>query len=195
MKTLIVHPEDPSTSFLSQIYAPLPNTTVVQSGVTKSELRSLLESHDRILMLGHGSLYGLLNPGQSSDAGLYIIDDLMVLPLKSKRNNIFIWCYAGKFVQKHGLSGLYTGMFINEVREARSYCFENIDENLIGQSNERFSWIVSKYLNQPIEVLFQKILYEYGLLARTNPIAKFNLERLYLTCSGANKNPIKVTAL
>ena len=55
MKTLIVHPEDPTTNFLSQIYAPLPNKTVVKGGTTKSELRSMIESNDRILMLGHGS--------------------------------------------------------------------------------------------------------------------------------------------
>jgi hypothetical protein len=71
-------------------------------------------------------------------------------------------------------------MFISEVREANSYCFDNIDKDLIDQSNERFSWSVSRYLSQPIKLLYKNLLHDYGLLARTNPIVRFNLERLYL---------------
>ena len=195
MKTLIVHPEDKTTEFLSAIYASLKDKTVIKGGVSKSEVRELIESHERIIMLGHGSPYGLLNPGQFPDAGLYIIDDSTALSLKRKSNSIYIWCFASKFVHQHKLSGLCTGMFISEVREANSYCFDYIDENLIDQSNQRFSWIFSKYLSQPIDILYQKLLYEYDLLASTNPIASFNLERLYLTSAGTNKNPIKVVAI
>jgi hypothetical protein len=195
MKTLIVHPKDRTTEFLSEIYASLTSKTVIKGGISKTELSGLIESHDRVLMFGHGSPYGLLNPDQFPDAGSYIIDDSMVSPLKNKSNGIFIWCHADQFVQRHGLSGLCTGMFISEVREANSYCFDNIDEDLIDQSNERFASIISKYINNPLVVLYQKLLYEYELLARTNPIARFNLERLYLTCLGTNKNPIKVVAI
>ncbi len=184
MKNLIIHPEDPTTTFLSPIYATLNNKTVITDGFTKSELQELIEYHDRVLMLGHGSPHGLLNPGLFPDAGLYIIDDVMVLPLSRKTNNIFIWCYASKFVQKHGLTGLCTGMFISEIREANSYGLEDMDWDVINQSNERFSSIISKHLNEPMEILYKKLLYEYGVLARTNPIVKFNLERLYCTCSG-----------
>lgn len=180
MRNLIIHPEDPTTTFLSTIYANLKNKTVIKGGITKSELRELIDSHDRVLMLGHGSTFGLLNPGQFPDTSSYIIDDSMVLPLKNKSNSIYIWCFASKFVHQHELSGLCTGMFISEVREANSYCFENIDEDLIDMSNRRFSWIISNYVNQPIEILYQKLMYEYELLARKNPIARFNLERLYL---------------
>ncbi len=61
MKILIIHPDDPTTDFLSQIYAQFVDKTVVKGGITKSELRELIESHDRILLLGHGSPYGLLS--------------------------------------------------------------------------------------------------------------------------------------
>ncbi|MCJ7448973.1 MAG: hypothetical protein MUO72_14910 [Bacteroidales bacterium] len=187
MKNLIIHPGDQTTDFLIPMYANLKNKTVVKGGITKLELRELIVSYDRVLMLGHGSPYGLLNPDQFPDAGSYIIDNSMVLPLMNKSNSIYIWCFASKFVHQHELSGLCTGMFISEVREANSYCFDNIDENLIDQSNERFSWIVSKYLSQPIEILYQKLLYEYELLARTNPIARFNLERLYIRSRNIEK--------
>jgi hypothetical protein len=192
MRTLIVHPEDATTTFLSQIYAPIPNKTIVQGGVTKSELRSLIESNDRILMLGHGSPYGLLNFGQFPAAGSYIIDESMVLPLKTKTSSIFIWCYADQFVELHGLEGLCSGMFISEIGEADYYGFDNIGVDFIDQSNERFVSIISKYINEPVKILHQKLLHEYELLARTNPIARFNIQRLYLTGSVINKSPNKV---
>jgi hypothetical protein len=146
-------------------------------------------------MLGHGSPYGLLNAGQFPDAGSYIIDDSMVLPLKNKTNNVFIWCDADQFVQRHRFIGLNSGMFISEEGEATYYGFDDVEWAMINQSNERFASILSKYLNEPIEILYQNLLIEYGLIARTNPITRFNLERLYLTCAGTNKNPIKVVAI
>lgn len=187
MKTLVIHPKDPTTTFLSRVYARLKDKTVIRGGINKSDFQKLIESHDRVIMLGHGSPYGLLSRGQFFEAGLYVIDESMVTSLKNKSNSIFIWCYADQFVQRHGLSGLCTGMFISETGEADYYGFEDIDDNLIDQSNKRFSRIISKYINKPIEILHQKLLCEYGLLARTNSIAGFNHERLYYTSSGMNE--------
>ena len=147
-----------------------------------------------VLMLGYGFPYGLLNPNQFPDAGSYIIDESMFILLKSKSNSIFIW-YSGKFVHKHGLARQNCGMFISEVRKANFYCFEAIEWDMINQSNERFASIISTYVKEPIEILYQKLLYEYVYLTRTNPIARFNLDRLYLNCLGTNKNPIKVVAI
>jgi hypothetical protein len=58
MKTLVIHPEDKTTEFLTTIYANLNNKTVIKGGISKSELRELIEAHDRILMLGHGAPFG-----------------------------------------------------------------------------------------------------------------------------------------
>ena len=187
MKNLIVHPKDPTTNFLSPIYASLTNKTIVRGGITKSELRELIESHDRVIMLGHGSPYGLLNLCQFPDAGSYIIDDSMVSLLINKSNCMYIWCYSDQFVKRHGLNGLCSEMFISEVGETIYNGFEDIGWDLINQSNEGFARIISKYLNEPMEILYQKLLYEYELIARTNPIARFNLERIYLLI----REPIK----
>jgi len=191
MKTLIIHPEDPTTTFLSQIYARLTCKTIIRGGISKSELQNLIESHDRVLVLGHGSPYGLLSQGQFPDTGLLIIDDSMVLTLKNKRDNIYIWCHADQFVHRHRLTGLNSGMFISEGSEAIYYNFDNMDLELIEQSIDKFAWILSKYLNEPMKILYQKLLYEYELVARTNPIARFNLERLYLCCSGTFQSHYK----
>jgi hypothetical protein len=192
MKTLIIHPEDPTTTFLSKIYAQLTCKTLIRGGISKSEIQKLIESHDRVLMLGHGSPYGLLSQGQFPDAGLLIIDDSLALTLKAKRDNVYIWCHADQFVQRHGLTGLNSGMFISDGMEARYYNFKNMDLELIDQSNDRFAAIFSKYLNEPMEILYQKLVHDYEFIARTNPITRFNLERLYLTCSGTNINRTEV---
>ena len=42
MKTLIIHPEDPSTFFLDIVYAPIENKTVITGGVSKSEVQKLI---------------------------------------------------------------------------------------------------------------------------------------------------------
>ncbi|MBN2829827.1 MAG: hypothetical protein JXR56_05865 [Candidatus Cloacimonetes bacterium] len=191
MKTLIIHPKDPSTDFLSPIYAPIMTKTVVKGGITKSGLHRFIETHDRVIMLGHGAPFGLLNPGQFPDAGLFIIDGSMTELLTTKSNCIFIWCHADQFLTRYGLSGLCSGMFISEMGESDMYGFDNIDIAMINQSNETFSFIMSKYINEPIDVLYQSLLKEYEVVARSNPIARFNIERLYLLSDGINQSLIK----
>jgi hypothetical protein len=88
MKTLIIHPKDSTTDFLSPIYSPLKDKTVIKGGIPKSDLVELIMSHDRILMLGHGSPYGLLNRSQFFGAGQYIIDESMVISLNAKNGQI-----------------------------------------------------------------------------------------------------------
>jgi len=197
MKYLIIHPEDPTTTFLSPIYAKLTNKTVIRGCIPKSEMLKLIESHDRVLMLGHGSPNGLRSIDMFPDAGSYIIDDSMALTLKNKRDNVYIWCHASQFVQRHELSGLYCGMFLSEMIELLCYGFDDLDSDWIDQSNERFATVVSEYINEPLEILYMKLMIEYGYLARTNPIAEFNLNRLYLAFPGNKSfiNPIKVKSV
>ena len=182
MSVLIIHPQDPSTHFLKPICATIQDKTVITGGVTKYELRELIKNHDRIIMLGHGNPNGLLSVGQFPDAGFYIIDYSFCGLLSAKKENIFIWCHANIFGQRHRLYGLYTGMFISEVIET-FYCdLWDVDMDQIEESNRTFASVVSRNIDQPLNVLYENVLQqEYGQLAETNPIAKYNLERLYFS--------------
>jgi len=131
-------------------------------------------------MLGHGAPYGLANPRMFPDAGMFIVDGSMESLLRERSGNIFIWCHADKFLTRYRLSGLCCGMFISEKGEADLYGFDYSDTRLIDQSNEKFSSILSRYINEPLDTMYRSLLYEYKLVARVNPIARFNLERLYL---------------
>ena len=62
--TLIIHPEDESTSFLKQIYSNRKNVLVVSGNVTKLALLNMVLEHDRVIMMGHGSPDGLLAMNQ-----------------------------------------------------------------------------------------------------------------------------------
>lgn len=189
MSTLILHPKDQSTDFLKPIYAPIKDKTVITGGIRKYKLRELIKKHDRVIMLGHGSAWGLLSVNQFVDAGSYIIDSSFSELLSAKSENIFIWCFADQFVKRHGLNGFFSGMFISEFSEAFSLGFYVSDRNLIKESNECFASTVSKYINEPLKIINQNILQEYCELAKTNPIAKFNLERLFL--SERKRNSVK----
>lgn len=181
MKTLIIHPKDPTTTFLAGIYKNLTNKTVVTGGITKDELRKHILDHDRILMMGHGSTAGLFGVGQFNMEDTYIIDDSMVEILRDKIA-IFVWCNADKFVQRHSLYGFYSGMFLSQEDEAIYYNFWNLNdlERLINESNYEFSSILSKHLDEGLYAMFKNVVAEYGLIAKYNPISRFNLDRLYL---------------
>ena len=77
-KTLVIHPSDSSTDFLKPIYSGLENAVVLTGGLTKEEVREAIEKSDRIIMLGHGSPFGLFSVGRFQSTNGYIIDNTMV---------------------------------------------------------------------------------------------------------------------
>ena len=72
MKTLIIHPNDRSTDFLKPIYAGIKNKTVLNKNVSENTLRQEIQTHDQILMMGHGSPSGLFNVAQIGNGFLTI---------------------------------------------------------------------------------------------------------------------------
>jgi hypothetical protein len=186
MKTLIIHPADPSTSFLDIVYESIPNKTVITGGITKDEVRKLIGEHDRVMMMGHGSPGGLFAVGQFTDpssgnrwGASYIIDNTMVPLLSEKDNSVFIWCNADKFVDGFKLKGFYSGMFISEVGEA-NYCgLPGTSQDMVDESNYGFVNIISKHINEDTVSIYDKVRNEYGLIAEENPVALYNHKRLY----------------
>jgi hypothetical protein len=179
MKTLIIHPEDSSTTFLEPVYSTVIDKTIIKGGITRAVLMELIRSHNRIMMMGHGSPWGLLSVGRFPGAGMYIIDCEVAPLLKEKSNNIYIWCYADLFVEENNLEGFYSGMFISEVREASAMGLKNVNQHLVDQSNFIFSNIASNFINENANVLYNNVRREYGMIIRENQVAQYNYERLY----------------
>ncbi|HPR13676.1 MAG TPA: hypothetical protein PLV06_14915 [Bacteroidales bacterium] len=180
MKTLVIHPHDPTTEFLKPVYAHVPQRTVITGGVTREELVGLIDCHDRIMMMGHGSPAGLLAVGQFPGAGIFIVDHRLMPVLEKKKNSIFIWCNADHFVEYYELDGFYSGMFVSEVHEAGMMGLTDIDQVLVDQSNAWFSLTAGRHMNEVSpERICENVKREYGILTTTNPVALYNHERLF----------------
>jgi len=179
MKTLIVHPTDRSTDFLKVIYEKMENVTLVTGGKTKQEIKELIKEHDRCMFMGHGSPSGLFTVGQfKGPTNGYIIDITMVEELKKKDNTVFIWCNADEFVNRHGLKGFYSGMFISEVGEAYYCGLPGTTQDIVDESNFGFVKRLSECINQPQAVMYDTIKHTYGELVENNPVAYYNWTRL-----------------
>jgi hypothetical protein len=189
MKTLIIHPDDRSTDFLKPIYENVTNATVVTGGVSKKDVKQMIIEHDQVMMMGHGSPGGLFSLGLFNEPNLaypqrvsyaYIIDSAMVELLEQKDNNVFIWCNADQFVNKHNLKGLYSGMFISEVSEA-TYCgLPGTEQDQVDASNHYFAQLLGEVANDPLKDAYFHLMDNYALLTEDNPVALYNYNRLYL---------------
>jgi hypothetical protein len=179
MTNLIIHPTDRSTDFLKPIYANITDATILQGGTSKAQVAKLISEHDRIIMLGHGSPYGLFSIGQFAGENGYVIDSTMV-PLLYEKECISIWCNADQFMNRHELNGFYSGMFISEVGEA-TYCgLPGIDQETVTASNDYFAELLGEVINEPLSVIHEHVKENYGLLLGYNPVASYNYDRLYL---------------
>ena len=134
MRTLVIHPYDPSTDFLKVIYNDLDCKAVCYN-LSYSGLIKKIKKYDRIIMLGHGTKDGLLDLLNAR----FVIDLEFVYLLREKEC-ICIWCHANEFVEKHKLhASLYTGMIISEDYEAIDNAIEGFTVEMINESNELFA--------------------------------------------------------
>jgi len=180
-KTLVIHPKDKTTDFLKKIYENIPICTVITHGSTK-EVKNLIHSHDRIIMLGHGTSSGLLSKGyfrnDSKNSLGYVIDDTCVKLLKEKEC-ISIWCHANVFMERNDIKGFYSGMFVSEVSES-IYCGIPTKQKDIDFSNNIFSELLGECMFNELETIYDHIKKSYGRFRHTSRAIFYNHQRLFL---------------
>ena len=123
MKTLVIHPEDPTTKFLEATYAGMECTVITDPLISKSLLRKAIRGHDRVIMMGHGTEHGLVSINRAKSDPSFILShrfiiDSNIVNFLREVECVFIWCNADEFVNKYKLSGFHTGMIISEYEEA-----------------------------------------------------------------------------
>jgi hypothetical protein len=165
MKTLVIHPKDSTTDFLSDIYID-KEWSIITNNVSKKILKESIKKHDRIIMLGHGTEKGLIGFNH------LIIDSTYVYLLKDKLC-ICIWCNADKFVKKYELKGFYTGMIISEFEEALMFSIP-ASYDLLQESNKDFANAIKIAIDSGniLKVVLEN--YEGNL-----PLIQFNKSNLY----------------
>jgi len=176
MKTLVIHPKDNSTNFLSIIYKDI-ECDVISDHISKKALKEAIKNHDRIIMLGHGTPEGLIgykNPQTNLFRGPYFIINSNFVYLLREKNCVCIWCYANEFVEKYGLTGLYSGMIISEYGEAIDNCVQATSEQ-INESNTLFAKAIKNHIDNPI---LESIKYDY--FVENNDVIGFNLENIFI---------------
>lgn len=150
---LIIHPEDKSTSFLKNIYKTLGGNIklITNPGVPNREIKSSIKEADIVILLGHGTEYGLLSDSQGKRFSRLIVGSERVEELRKKKLVFGIWCNANIFFEKYGIKGFSTGMFISELSEAIDYSIKTTQEE-IDRSNEKFALGVSELIPKLINL-------------------------------------------
>jgi hypothetical protein len=167
MKTLVIHPNDPTTKFLDKIYKGR-GWTIIDFDVSDKELREQIINHDRIVMLGHGTGGGLMGYHKM------VINSTFVDVLREKEC-VCIWCNADLFVQKYGLKGFYTGMIISEMTEANFFNVKCSPEELV-YSNTLFAVTMKHAIMSPDMLDDAKMMYESKV---NNSIIDYNKKNMY----------------
>lgn len=171
MKTLVIHPKDESTQFLTKIYKDR-DWTLIDSKQSKRSIKEAIISHDRIIMMGHGCEKGLFDSNFDT-----IIDSNYVYLLREKEC-IAIWCNADVFFLKYGLKGLYTGMIISEYGEALYECVTTTYQE-IEESNMLFGNAMKEGISEDgFDINKIKEIYSTDNLNRT---MEFNKTKIYKT--------------
>ena len=166
MKTLVIHPTDKSTDFLTVIYSEL-DCTVLRDNISHSKLKKLIKEHDRIVMLGHGTELGLIGHGR------FFIGSKDVYLLR-KKDIVAIWCNADGFVKKYDLKGFYTGMIISEYEEALMF-LNGFKVSDIEISNKLFANSVKESISS--DDMLGSMISKYDSV--DNSIIDFNKLNLY----------------
>lgn len=174
MKTLVIHPKDKSTDFLSEIYAGKDWTVITKPSVSKSFLKQQIQEHDRIVMLGHGCDKGLFAINGKSIR--MMIDSSLVYLLRDKEC-VCIWCNANQFVKKYELKGFHTGMIISEWEEAYAFCVYEFSNSQIEYSNQLFAKVIANHFES--ETIVKDVLKDYQ--NSDNPIIGFNRDNIFST--------------
>lgn len=165
METLVIHPKDATTDFLTEIYSD-KNWEVINTNISKGYLKQQIKAHDRIVMLGHGTKFGLLGYNK------LVIDSTLVYLLREKECAC-VWCNADLFVAKYGLKGFYTGMIISEYEEALDYAIQTNADDLI-YSNNLFADAIKKSVDTEDVIANMKKIYKGD-----SSVINFNRENLY----------------
>ena len=176
MKTLVIHPDDPTNNFLREAYKD-NGYTVLHDKIEDSLLREMIADHERIIMLGHGTPHGLM--GWHG----FAINPTHAELLRTKQCFI-VWCNADRYVHAHDIKGFYTGMIISEVGEAMYVLDgeakkngankENVDE-----SNQYFVDALGEAIAEEDRKALENFQEHYRNDAKDNEVMQYNIPRLY----------------
>lgn len=185
--TLVIHPKDASTDFLTRIYKDKDWTSIRSWPQDPASLKRFINCYDRIIMMGHGTPSGLLNVGSfygDEPNQFYVIDNYFADLLQTKET-VSIWCHSDQFARQYKLPGFHTGMIISEVSEAQYVLGKtplNAEETL--DNMNLFADVVGKHIDNPNLLEMQKLIREQ--YNRDDPVSAFNRDNIIMLDADGN---------
>lgn len=206
--TLCFHKTDPTTTMLEQIYAGKGWDVITDANEMSSDtISALIDAHERIVMLGHGSGYGLFG----------FINPIHASHLKNKK--LFaLWCNADAYCDKYlkGKTGFFAcGNMPSDDSEARfvgynvshkymddnitywcKLCGDVVEQCLEGDADAGCKYIRDKYWERYHKGTADEVGITKYNYVRTKVAGQANLpepsgEEIISTPSDTNKNKLK----
>ena len=169
---------DTDSAVLKYIWRGLPNVKVVEvrKGTKdgyKLATEAIEQEHDTLIMCGHGTPHGLLNPNLAEG---YLVD--MNNKGKIRCNRVIgIWCHAKQFAIQQGVRGFWSSMFISNRAEAFCNGITNVSSKSITEQEilfcVRLNELIENFtpMKNWVDILREQADY-------SNPVVKFNYDGL-----------------
>lgn len=144
---LVIHPEDSSTDFLSALYENVEGVTCLRGDESRKTLTKILyhrPAGETFLLLGHGNRDGLF---RKEDDGYHCYVGRSMAYCLKRHPVIGVWCHANLFAEAVSLHGLFTGMVVSEMEEARQYCVKTTEDEL-ERENLRYAENLRRVLDE-----------------------------------------------
>ena len=176
-KVLVIHPEDVSTDMLQIVYSGKGYDVIRDPSISDEELVEQIRSHDKIIMLGHGTPSGLLAFDRKNFSIRYLINDSHAELLKTKET-YSMWCYSDLYFSKHGMKGFHSGMIISEMMEALALGINGYTDADISKTLVPLMFAMHDTLEmEDLEEMRRIILERYDA---DDPITQFNRKNILI---------------
>lgn len=171
---------DTDTAVLKNLWNGMPDINIVEIGKFTKNARKLVDEAiaqetDTLIMCGHGTPEGLINPN-FTDFDRYLVDRNNKNLIKAK-TIVGIWCHAKQFAERYGVRGFWSSMFISNMMEARINWIFDTDDKTITHNEIMFclfmNYLIRNKVDQEkwIDVLRQSA-------DMNDPVVKFNYDGL-----------------
>lgn len=181
-KYLFIHPKDETTDFLSAIYNVVREdikTVVRDCSISNSKLVKLIQSHENVIILGHGNEFGLLCSTSNHERfNRLLINSRHVEFLRKCKSVIGIWCDSDKFFEKYSINGFASGMFVSDLDEANDFALP-LSITDIEESNKLLATLLSQSFYCDSKFIYNYLYDGFKKLSK-NKIAQFNCQNFRL---------------
>jgi hypothetical protein len=176
-KVLVIHPDDRSTDMLKAVYEGKGYDVISDSRISDEEMVEQIKSHDKIIMLGHGTPYGLISWNRTTGEVRYVINDSLAEILKTKET-YSMWCHSDAFFERHDMKGFHSGMIISEEMEALMYGIVGYSDEDIAESMMPLMYAMHDTIEmEDLEEMKRIILERYNA---KDPVTWFNRRNIVI---------------